>query len=177
MPLAAPAGERRDEQRHRRQQEQQQQQQQGRIENGAENDRNGNTGGANSNRGQEPDPQALADRLLRGQANASLFRRAERAIALFVASLVPGVGERHIAARDAAEARRVEEERQREDRALEEERQRLERGTSGDDQENGRLKTETVEGVGASGADVGDESTGAGNGLREREPRQGDVEA
>lgn len=32
-----------------------------------------------------------------------MFRRVERAIALFIASLVPGVGERHMAARGAAE--------------------------------------------------------------------------
>lgn len=54
-------------------------------------------------------PQDMADRLLRERAatreNSLLWatiRRAERAIALFVASLVPGVGERHIAAQDAA---------------------------------------------------------------------------
>lgn len=33
------------------------------------------------------------------------FRRVERAVALFLASLVPGIGERHIAARNAAENR------------------------------------------------------------------------
>ena len=63
-------------------------------------------------------PQGMADRLLREQAEArenslvgTAIRRAERAIALFVASLVPGVGERHVAAQDAAarEARAREE--------------------------------------------------------------------
>ena len=44
------------------------------------------------------------------------LRRVERAIALFVASLVPGVGERHIAAREAVEAARQAEEREREER-------------------------------------------------------------
>ncbi|PGH15901.1 hypothetical protein AJ79_02068 [Helicocarpus griseus UAMH5409] len=37
------------------------------------------------------------------------LRRAERAIALLLASLVPGVGERHVAARNAAEAARQNE--------------------------------------------------------------------
>ncbi|PGH12042.1 hypothetical protein AJ80_06861 [Polytolypa hystricis UAMH7299] len=46
-------------------------------------------------------------------ANLHGFRRVERAVALFIASLVPGVGERHIAARNAAE----EAQRQREQEA------------------------------------------------------------
>ena len=41
------------------------------------------------------------------------MRRAERAIALFVASLVPGVGERHVAARDEAARRARQEENNR----------------------------------------------------------------
>ncbi|BDD57407.1 hypothetical protein MPDQ_005529 [Monascus purpureus] len=51
------------------------------------------------------------------------FRRIERSFALFVASLIPGVGERHVEARNAAEAAwnaaraRVEEERRRQDEA------------------------------------------------------------
>ena len=48
----------------------------------------------------------------------------ERAVALFVASLVPGVGERHIAARDAAEAARVAEQQEREARASQAEEER-----------------------------------------------------
>ncbi|KAL9112369.1 MAG: hypothetical protein Q9187_007775, partial [Circinaria calcarea] len=72
--------------------------------------------------GARPDPRDMADRLLqqRDSRDGSILRRnlrrAERATALFVASLVPGVGERHIAARDAAEAARLAEEREREER-------------------------------------------------------------
>ena len=48
----------------------------------------------------------------------STMRRAERAVALFVASLVPGVGERHVAARDEAARRaRPENDRGREGQA------------------------------------------------------------
>ena len=78
--------------------------------------------------GAEPSPRQMAERLLqeREQHGGSIvrrnLRRAERAVALFVASLVPGVGERHIAARDAAEAARAAEQREREERVrLEEE--------------------------------------------------------
>ncbi|KAF8863847.1 hypothetical protein BDZ45DRAFT_722257 [Acephala macrosclerotiorum] len=69
-------------------------------------------------RAPEPDPAQVAARLLeqRRQEDRSWlmaqFRRAEHALLLFLASLVPGVGERHIAAREA-EANAVEAERQR----------------------------------------------------------------
>ena len=106
-------------------------QQQGRIEgnqNGQEANAGANErGGRNAANAQgqsaeptPPTPQDLADRLLRERREGSLFRRAERAIALFVASLVPGVGERHIAARDAAEARRLAQEQEREVHAQQE---------------------------------------------------------
>ncbi|KAF4631803.1 hypothetical protein G7Y89_g6329 [Cudoniella acicularis] len=55
----------------------------------------------------EPDPAQAAARLVerRRQANGgwlrARIRRAEHALLLFMASLVPGVGERHIAAREA----------------------------------------------------------------------------
>ena len=75
----------------------------------------------------QPSPRDMADRLLRehgdqqgvGMVRRNL-RRAERAAALFIASLVPGVGERHIAARDA-ERRAGEEERTRRAAVAEEE--------------------------------------------------------
>lgn len=76
-------------------------------------------------------PQQAADRMLQERQNRvesltrQYIRRAERAIALFIASLVPGVGERHIAAREAAEAARLVEERARE--RAEEERLKKER--------------------------------------------------
>lgn len=54
------------------------------------------------------------------------IRRVERAIALFVASLIPGVGERHIAAREAAREL-MEETGQALDRIDREERERRER--------------------------------------------------
>lgn len=66
----------------------------------------------------EPDPAQVAARLLEQRRQAdrgwlmAQFRRAEHALLLFLASLVPGVGERHIAAREA-EANAAEAERQR----------------------------------------------------------------
>ncbi|KAL8733140.1 MAG: hypothetical protein Q9166_002332 [cf. Caloplaca sp. 2 TL-2023] len=188
LPLAAAGGGREEERRRQRRQQQQQQQQQGRIENGTAHDRNGGdvggTNGSQRNR-REPDPQALADRLLQDQANASLFRRAERAVALFVASLVPGVGERHIAARDAAEARRLEEEREREVRTMEEragqeeiemersEGERVRRESLLEAPTEGGLAANNSGQTGGSGADIG--GSGGGDGMREREPRQGDA--
>ena len=68
---------------------------------------NANTAGTGpANR--EPTPNEALERLLqaRERQNGNIvrqsIRRVERAIALFVASLIPGVGERHIAAREAA---------------------------------------------------------------------------
>jgi hypothetical protein len=68
-------------------------------------------------RAQEPTPEQVAQRLMqqRRQEDTSWLmtqlRRAEHASLLFLASLVPGVGERHIAAREAEDAalRRREE--------------------------------------------------------------------
>ena len=78
--------------------------------------------GADGTPGGEPSPEQAAQRLLeqrRAQGEhvvQHLFRRAERAIALFLASLAPGVAERHIQARDAAEAARQLHQREREER-------------------------------------------------------------
>ncbi|KAL8907541.1 MAG: hypothetical protein Q9207_001350 [Kuettlingeria erythrocarpa] len=116
IPLAA-AGGRDEGQRRPRRPQQAQHQQQGRIDNAAAADSNGENNNRASQTSQgpnEPSPSELADRLLRDRDEQSLFRRAERAFALFVASLIPGVGERHIAARDAAEARRLAVEQERE---------------------------------------------------------------
>ena len=94
---------------------------------GARNAGNG-TGTQPANR--EPTPQEAAERLLQERERQDVsfvrqsFRRVERAVALFVASLVPGVGERHIAAREAAEAAeaaRQAEAREREERTRKEE--------------------------------------------------------
>ncbi|KAL8675577.1 MAG: hypothetical protein Q9168_000089 [Polycauliona sp. 1 TL-2023] len=187
IPLAAAGGGAGARDREGGGQQQQQQQQQGRIEDGTEPDRHGaaNNAGANAaSSTNRPDPQALADRLLQDQANASLFRRAERAVALFVASLVPGVGERHIAARDAAEARRLGEQREREARDLEEraaqEEREAERGEGGEQVRSEGLRN-GPEGEGSAGSSGGIEggvhstseaSGGSGNGMREREPRE-----
>lgn len=90
----------------------------------AGNDANA-TGTHSANR--ELTPQEAAERLLQererqdGNFLRQSMRRIERAIALFVASLIPGVGERHIAAREAAEAARQAEIREREEQARREE--------------------------------------------------------
>ena len=71
-------------------------------------------------------PEQNARRLIREheQRNPNilrdLFYRLEQAVALFLASLIPGVGERHVAAREEAR-RRAEEERLEAQRAREEE--------------------------------------------------------
>ena len=89
--------------------------------------RNNGDGPGTQPRNRGPTPQEAAERLLqeRERQDVSLvrqsLRRVERAVALFVASLVPGVGERHIAAREAAEAARQAEAREREERARKEE--------------------------------------------------------
>jgi hypothetical protein len=67
----------------------------------------------------EPDPAATAARLAqehrerRPNVLRDMFGRAERALGLFVASLIPGVGERHVRVREEArrEIERVERER------------------------------------------------------------------
>jgi hypothetical protein len=79
----------------------------------------GEAGGAPGAAGAAPDPAQTAARLLeqRRVANENWiwtqFRRLEHATILFVASLVPGVGERHIAARVAEENLLLEAQRQR----------------------------------------------------------------
>ena len=93
------------------------------------------------------DPRDVADRLIRERQaqNGSVFQRnlqrAERAVALFIASLVPGVGERHVAATEAAEAARQAQEREREERARREAEERTQRdevevGTAGSGDEH-----------------------------------------
>ena len=78
-----------------------------------------------------PTPEELSQRLLRQRRERDMgwarrhFRRWERSLVLFAASLVPGVGELHVAAREAAQARlREEAERQIEERRRREEEQR-----------------------------------------------------
>lgn len=94
---------------------------------GVEGARNNADRGGTQPANREPTPQEAAERLLQEREGQDVsfvrqsFRRVERAVALFVASLVPGVGERHIAAREAAEAARQAEAREREARIKEEE--------------------------------------------------------
>lgn len=76
----------------------------------------------------QPEARARAERNEQGDVNAARdeggyvrfnLRRIERSVALFLASLVPGVGERHVQVRnaaDAAEREREEERRQEETR-------------------------------------------------------------
>lgn len=111
-------------------------------------------------------PQQTAERLLRqrGQRDGILgrqyLRRAERAIALFLASLIPGVGERHIAARDAAEATRRAEERERARQTQDEDQARHEREMGEESNSNKREGKE------------GDESNESkSNEMKEREKR------
>lgn len=112
----------------------------------------------------DPTPQEAAERLLQERERQDVnfmrqtIRRIERAIALFVASLVPGVGERHIAARVAAEAARQAESRQREEEARREEeeaRQRQEGENSEDASTGGNAN---VAGDGAHEATVSRQS-------------------
>ncbi|MCJ1269041.1 hypothetical protein MMC22_008929 [Lobaria immixta] len=120
---------------------------------------NANPEGQGAQRGNGlPTPQQAAERLLRereqrdGSIMRQYLRRAERAIALFVASLVPGVGERHIAARDAAEAairereRELEREREERERVQRESEENKERNESGYEADSERNEPERNEG-------------------------------
>ncbi|KZF24134.1 hypothetical protein L228DRAFT_259393 [Xylona heveae TC161] len=89
----------------------------------------------------EPDPREAAARLLRARQQhdrgriMGQIRRVERALVLFLGSLIPGVGERQVAAREEAVAavRRAEErERERQER---DERERREREQQEHDRE------------------------------------------
>lgn len=97
----------------------------------------------------EPTPQEAAERLLQERERQDVsfvrqsFRRVERAVALFVASLVPGVGERHIAAREAAEAARRAEAREREERVRKEEEEARERQEGSADAGGGNVGSES----------------------------------
>ena len=95
---------------------------------------NPNIAGVQANN-HELTPQQAAERLLQERERQDVdfmrqtLRRIERAVALFVASLVPGVGERHIAVREAAEAARQAEIRERQDRLRRDEEENRQRQT------------------------------------------------
>ncbi|KAL9615148.1 MAG: hypothetical protein Q9167_000354 [Letrouitia subvulpina] len=156
---------------NQQQNQRRQRHQQGQIEGGGTGNRNANADAnapaeeqerANERRRQnaEPTPEQMADRLLRERREGSIWRRAERAAALFIASLVPGIGERHIAARDAAEARRQADERERErEREVQAQREREGR----EERELEAAETRRRESVAVSGgAGAGVEGLGAG---------------
>ncbi|MCJ1394104.1 hypothetical protein MMC18_006982 [Xylographa bjoerkii] len=124
----------------------------------------GNNGdaGANNDRGAAdrqgptgplPTPQQVAERLLRerNEQDNGVFRRnirrIERATALFVASLVPGVGERHIAAQDAAEAARQAAEREREEQVRRDEEAREQAEIVGEGNDRDEAFADAEEGV------------------------------
>ena len=111
-----------DDQRRQRQQRDQRPEQGG-AEGHANRDQQ--RGDRARRRGDPGDPQALARRLLQERHDQSWlrtrFQGIERSIALFVASLYPGVGERHVQARERVirEAREAEQ-RQRQEAAASE---------------------------------------------------------
>jgi hypothetical protein len=142
--------------------------------------------GAVAQPGVQLDPAQTAARLLQQRRAANenwiwtQFRRLEHATILFVASLVPGVGERHIAARVAEENLLLEAQRQRreaEAAAAVEAARAAEGG-----QENGGPDTDTtgidtpttdMEESGVSGQHGGENSTGngsVGSGERPAQP-------
>ena len=146
VPLAAPAGQPANAARQAQQPQQ---------PNNAANDAQQPPPTGSRPARREPTPQEAAQRILaqqRAQRNENVSwwvetsRRVERAVALFIASLVPGVGERHIRAREEAQeaARRAEREAQ----------EARERGEG-----------ESTQGTGREG-----EAQGAGQARREPEP-------
>jgi len=77
---------------------------------------------------ERPDPESTARRLLQQHEQRNLWirvlRNLERSLALFMASLVPGVGERHIAALDAQRAQEDRQRTEEEERVIREARER-----------------------------------------------------
>jgi len=103
-----------------------------------------------------PTPEQVAQRLIdernagqnaRVQQLREAIRPVERAVALFVASLWPGIGEAHVRAREQEERRRNEEEiaaRRREDeerKKREEEERKTKEGEATGDSEKGEAST------------------------------------
>jgi len=133
----------------------------------------GNEQGPRRRRG-ELDPAEVAARLIEQhrQANGgwlmAQIRRAEHAALLFLASLVPGVGERHIAAREA-EAAAAEAERQR----------RIEEAAAAEAAvaaENPEIASNEQATDGSSGQDTQEPQTQTGQGEAPQTPTQPLVE-
>ncbi|KAI9705207.1 MAG: hypothetical protein M1820_005354 [Bogoriella megaspora] len=99
-----------------------------------------------------PDPAVAANRLLRTHAESrrtwlgTQLRGVERAIALFLASLWPGVGERHVQVQERERHRREEEalrqQREREERENREETERQEEAARQQAEEEARRESE-----------------------------------
>jgi hypothetical protein len=114
---------------------------------GQEGAQQGQQGAQQGRNGAMPTPEQVAQRLIdqhnerqnaRVRQVRELVRPVERAVALFVASLWPGVGEAHVRAREAEERRRNEEEiaaRRRE----EEERERAAAAAAGEEKEENTM--------------------------------------
>jgi len=124
--------------------------------------------GADGTRQPMPTPEQVAQRLLderqqvrdaRMQRLREFIRPVERMVALFVASLWPGIGEAHVEAREREERRRQEEEVQARRR---EEEERAEK------EENDRKTLEGVSG-GGDGGEAASSSVGVDDGGKKAE--------
>lgn len=143
------------------QQRQQQEGEQG--QNQQQGDQQGQPAAGNARPGQMPTPEQLAQRLLDEDARAreqardqrlqwlrGRVRPVERAVALLVASLWPGVGEAYVRAREQEERRRAEEEiaarrREEEERQKkEEEEKQKDEGAQSDEKSAAPAETETT---------------------------------
>ena len=101
---------------------------------------NGPTTAIPTNPPPTPDVEAeVAEPTVLGNVRHTLVR-AERGVALFLATLVPGIGERYVAARDAADRAREEAERQNEQEENEQ-RQQQENSETGDSTESDGANT------------------------------------
>lgn len=121
-----------------------------------------------------PDPTQLAQRLLqeRNERDLNSFRQfirwLERAVALFIASLVPGVGERHIRARNEAAARLAAEREAEETRA----RETAEAGHSDEGGEAGSRPSEQTAAESSDGGELTTRTTGASKTVENQEDKR-----
>lgn len=122
----------------------------------------------------EPDPAQVAARLVEQRRNENghwlldQIRRIERAGLLFLASIAPGVAERHIANMEAAE--RAERERQEAaERAERERREEQERAAADVTATAVDAEVEPVEGEGASGGPPNGETSASARGVNEQQ--------
>ena len=156
----------------------------GRAQDQAQGGQDGAARGQQGARQPMPTPEQVAQRLLaeedarRDQRRTWLRERVrpvERAVALFVASLWPGVGEAHVRAQREEEARRLSEAQEEEVAAAgrrreEEEREKNEGGEKGKNEAGEKGEGEKVEGEKVEGEKVEGEKGEVGGG----EVRDGD---